>query len=87
MVVEQKLKLLLLMIKIQIIYEGSSGPSSIDTVTNEETLNSFKTALNPFYIKYQNITFESIFCGLGGIVDEDDYHHVESLLKKFKWRK
>lgn len=65
----------------QIIYEGSSGPSSIDTVTNEETLNSFKTALNPFYIKYQNITFESIFCGLGGIVDEDDYHHVESLLK------
>lgn len=65
----------------QIIYEGSSGPSSIDTVTSEETLNSFKTALNLFYIKYQNITFESIFCGLGGIVDEDDYHLVESLLK------
>lgn len=67
-----------------IIYEGVSGPSSIDTVSNEETLNSFTQALSEFYSTIPNAHFDSIFCGLGGIVDQDDFILVESLLRHLK---
>ncbi len=65
-----------------IIFEGFSGPSSIDTVSQEDTLNSFFDALTPFYDVNPQASFDSIFCGLGGIVSEDDFLHVTSLLKR-----
>jgi len=70
--------------KEQIIYEGSSGPSSIDTVSSNDTLKSFSNALEPFFDNNPKATFRSVFCGLGGIVDEKDFNHVENLLKNLK---
>lgn len=63
----------------KIVYEGTSGPSSTDTVSPDETLGAFHHALKPFYVKTPKATFKSVFIGLGGIVSEDDCKHVEDL--------
>lgn len=66
----------------EIIYEQTSGPSSIDTVDNETTFNSFVEALKDFDKKMPNTTFKGVFAGLGGIVFEDDYTHVENIINQ-----
>lgn len=66
----------------EIIYEQTSGPSSIDTVDNESTYNSFEDALKEFSKKFPNTTFKGVFAGIGGIVFEDDCHLVENILNQ-----
>ncbi len=68
----------------QVIYIGNSGPSSIDTVTSEETLLAFEKALEPLYQANPDITFKKMFAGIGGIVSDRDMEHVERLLKRIK---
>lgn len=65
-----------------LIYMGTSGPSSIDTVDQVTTLKHIKEALSGFTNAHQDITFSSVFCGLGGIISEDDIKLVKSLIKK-----
>lgn len=65
-----------------VVYENVGGPSSIDTVSAKQTLENIQHALEPFYQDYPDIIFESVFAGLGGIVFESDFIHVENLLKK-----
>ncbi|MFA5526827.1 MAG: BadF/BadG/BcrA/BcrD ATPase family protein, partial [Acholeplasmataceae bacterium] len=67
-----------------IIYHQTSGASSIDTVTNEDTLKSFSKALEGFYQSYPKETFKSVFIGLGGIVSRVDEEHVEQFSKALK---
>ncbi len=65
-----------------IVFEATSGPTSIDTVSLETTLNHLMTALQDFYLKYKDIEFMSVFAGIGGIVFDSDSKIVEDLLKK-----
>ena len=61
-----------------LVFENTSGPSSIDTVDNKMTLASFNQALEPFILKNQDVTFQAIFIGVGGIVSKEDCKHVET---------
>lgn len=65
-----------------LVFENISGPSSIDTVSNEKTLESFNQALEPFTLKHQNIIFHAAFIGLGGIVSDKDCKDVEDFARK-----
>ena len=53
-----------------ILYESVAGPSSVDTVTSQETLDVIKTALKDFYSSHEQVVFNALFVGLGGIVFE-----------------
>lgn len=65
-----------------ILFENVSGPSSIDTVDQETSLNNIKDALAPFTKEYPKIVFKSVFAGLGGIVFPEDEESVESFISK-----
>lgn len=67
-----------------VIFVGESGPSSIDTVTNQETFFAIQKALKPFYEKHLDPIFTSVFAGIGGIVFDNDSKQVEKLLKDLK---
>ena len=60
-----------------LVFENTSGPSSIDTVDNNTTLASFNQALEPFFKKNRNVSFQAVFIGVGGIVSEQDCKQVE----------
>ena len=66
----------------ELIYEQVSGPSSIDTVDEETTYNSFMDALKDFSKQHPNTTFNAVFAGLGGIVFDEDCRHVEDIVKR-----
>lgn len=64
-----------------LLYEYTSGPSSIDTVTKKETYQNFYEALNPYFIKHPNHLIKSVFAGIGGIIFKKDCQLVEKLIK------
>ncbi len=64
-----------------LIFENTSGPSSIDTVSNEETYKAFKEAIDPFLIKNNNVRIKGVFAGLGGIVFKEDYTIVADIIR------
>lgn len=70
----------------KVIYKGSGGPSSIDTVTNQETLKSINNALINFFNKseFESTTFTAIFAGLGGVPSKKEQLILEKIIKKVK---
>lgn len=66
----------------KLIFENITGPSSIDTVSHDETYSSILDALNPYIKKVATLHFDSVFIGLGGIVSEDDELLVKDILLK-----
>jgi glucosamine kinase len=67
----------------EILYQATSGPSSIDTVTADQTLRAFCSALGDLEANLGFFPeFSGIFAGLGGIVTHADEELVEMLLKK-----
>jgi N-acetylglucosamine kinase-like BadF-type ATPase len=66
----------------QIILENTSGPSSIDTVSEHETLQAFLNALKPFYDQVNMPVIKALFIGLGGIVSEHDCQYVENIARR-----
>ena len=62
----------------QLIYEHTAGPSSIDTVSFETSIDHINQALNPWFNKHPQTIFESIFIGVGGIV----FDHQKEAFKK-----
>jgi N-acetylglucosamine kinase-like BadF-type ATPase len=65
-----------------ILFENTSGPSSIDTVDLETTSESIQNAVQPYTETHQNLIFNGVFIGLGGIVFEHDCKTVEALVSK-----
>ncbi len=65
--------------KENIVYEGVSGPSSIDTVSIDVTYQNILSALKPF-MKDDAIVFKGVFAGLGGIVFEEHKQTVKNEL-------
>lgn len=63
-----------------LIYEGLSGPSSLDTVNNKTTLKAFLDALNPFFEKHPNAVFKGCFAGLGGVSKESHKELLRNLI-------
>ncbi|MDO9629857.1 MAG: BadF/BadG/BcrA/BcrD ATPase family protein [Acholeplasmataceae bacterium] len=64
-----------------ILFIGASGPTSIDTVDREKTLENIMLALTNFYTQHEHPYFQAIFAGIGGIVFESDYDEVQNLLR------
>jgi len=67
-----------------IIYESVAGPSSVDTVSNQQTVDSIQYALNSFYSSQNHVAFDAIFIGLGGIVFDHQKKAIIALLKSLK---
>ena len=68
----------------KIVFENTSGPSSIDTVDNETTINNIRSAIEPFVSEYPDLVFAGVFAGLGGIVFVEDCFIVEDIIKQLK---
>lgn len=77
-----KTKIVIINDKEDILYENTSGPSSIDTVDNEHTYTSLYEAISPFFLKYKNMRISSVFAGIGGIVFQKDFTLVENIIKQ-----
>lgn len=79
-----KTKVVVIDEKETLVYEGTSGPSSTDTVSPDETLGAFFHALKPFFEKHPKAVFQGMFIGLGGIVSDEDGQDVEKLVVRLK---
>jgi N-acetylglucosamine kinase-like BadF-type ATPase len=66
----------------KIVFENTSGPSSIDTVDSFTTMNNIRIAIDPFIDKYPECAFNGVFAGLGGIVFSEDCQMVETLIRQ-----
>ena len=64
-----------------IVYEGISGPSSVDTVSFETSYSNIEQSLVDFFKVFPTATFESAFIGLGGIVFEKQKETLKAFLK------
>lgn len=64
-----------------VVYIGVGGPSSIDTVNHQTSLKHIEDALNALNNKQSHYRIKSLFCGLGGIVTDNDSVIVESFLR------
>jgi N-acetylglucosamine kinase-like BadF-type ATPase len=75
-----KTKIVIINHKREILFENTEGPSSIDTVCESTTYNNILNAIKPFITP--STTIVSVFAGLGGIVFEEDFLNVESIIKR-----
>ena len=67
-----------------ILYEGVSGPSSLDTVDEKTTVAHINEALASFIDHNPTATFTSVFAGLGGVASLDDKMRLYQLLALVK---
>jgi N-acetylglucosamine kinase-like BadF-type ATPase len=67
--------------KKETIHLETTGPSSIDTVSEATTILAIKEVLTSFHNTYHFFPkFKSVFAGLGGIIDESDSQRIQELL-------
>lgn len=66
----------------KVIFENTSGPSSIDTVDNFTTMNNIRLAIKPFVNDNPDTVFTGVFSGLGGIVFQEDCLMVENQIRQ-----
>ncbi len=64
-----------------IVFEGVSGPSSIDTVSYKTSYTHIKESISDFFKLFPTAKFKSAFIGLGGIVFEEQKETLKSFLK------
>lgn len=64
-----------------LIYEGVGGPSSTDTVDQEGTIQSINEALKGLQ---ENVYFDGVFCGIGGVLTQKDFDQVKALFVYIK---
>lgn len=74
-----KTKVVIINDQEQLIYENITGPSSIDTVTFEMSIEHINQALRPWFDKHPKTVFKSIFIGVGGIVFDEQKHILKEL--------
>lgn len=67
----------------KLLGSGVAGPSSIRSVTNDVTKQSFSDALKETLKDVGNIVVTSVFAGLGDIESEEDSNLVASMIKEF----
>lgn len=65
-----------------LLFENTSGPSSIDTVDSKTTYENIYKAILPFIKKHDKVKFKGVFIGLGGIVFDEDCDFVETLVSQ-----
>lgn len=64
-----KTKVIIINEEKKVLYEGTSGPSSLDTVGESITIKHINEALSHYSV---NESFTAVFAGLGGV--SDDYY-------------
>jgi N-acetylglucosamine kinase-like BadF-type ATPase len=82
-----KTKVTLMNEKEKVIYQHTSGPSSIDTVDLKITKQAFFDALKPYFDSHPHDKIDAAFIGLGGIVFQNDCLKVEHLLRELPYFK
>lgn len=75
-----KTKVSIINAKKQLVYEGLSGPSSLDTVNHKTTLRAFQDALIPFFEKQPNTVFKGVSAGLGGVSKVSDKTQLKNII-------
>jgi N-acetylglucosamine kinase-like BadF-type ATPase len=73
--------------KEKVIYQETSGPSSIDTVSLKHTKEAFLNALKPYFDEHPTHQIDAAFIGLGGIVFPSDCLTVENIIKELPFIK
>lgn len=82
-----KTAIVLLNQKGELIGTATSGPSSIDTVSNEITKNNIEQAIQ-MVVEEKNIkdlSICSVFAGIGGIASKDHEERVENIIRQIKY--
>lgn len=82
-----KTKVSLIDIREKLIYENTSGPSSVDTVSLEETIDAIKQAIKPYFDKNPSQRITNCFAGLSGIELPTDSLDVERGLRDLPYFK
>lgn len=77
-----KTKVTIINEKNEVLFENTSGPSSMDTVTSEITLQNISFAIEPYISAHPKTLFSAVFAGLGGIVFDEDCESIELLLRQ-----
>ena len=66
----------------KILIEWMTGPTSIDTVSLDESMQCIDQALKEIYIKHQSLPLiDAMFLGLGGITGD---HHIKIINKRVR---
>ncbi len=76
-----KTKVAIINEKNETVYIGVAGPSSTDTVLIDTTIKHIREAYAEYVKIHKDVSFDGIFCGLGGLVSIEDMKHVEGLLR------
>ncbi|BCR36179.1 N-acetylglucosamine kinase [Mariniplasma anaerobium] len=71
----------------QLIYENTSGPSSTDSVSLDETITAINEAIKPYFDKNPKRKIDGCFAGLSGIVFPTDSLDVERGLRDLPYFK
>lgn len=82
-----KTKVVLIDQNNHVLFENTGLPSSIDTVSEEETYQAFYQALLPYFDTHNDALIDACFAGLGGIVFDSDCHLVENIIRKLPFIK
>ncbi len=82
-----KTKVSLMNEKEKILYQSTSGPSSVDTVDINQTQTAFFEALDPYFKQHPDQKIDAAFIGLGGIVFPNDSYKVENIVKALPFLK
>lgn len=66
----------------KIVFEGTGGPSSADTVSKHKTYESMAKALEGFCVERDTIEFKAVFVGLGGVLTEGDFVRAKAIVER-----
>lgn len=79
-----KTKVMVLDGQRNILFEGISGPSSLDTVDEKTTVDHINQALSNFIEENGDTVFTAVFAGLGGIASDKEKKRLFELLLQVK---
>ncbi|MFA5471447.1 MAG: BadF/BadG/BcrA/BcrD ATPase family protein [Acholeplasmataceae bacterium] len=82
-----KTKVSLMNEKEKIVYQQTSGPSSMDSVNMDKTKQAFFEALDPYFSNHPTDKIDAAFIGLGGIIFPTDSYKIETLLRELPFFK
>ena len=75
-----KTKVNIIDLEKNILFENIGGPSSIDTVSYEESYNNIYNLIKPFFDNQEHL-IKGVFAGLGGIIFDEEKERVVTNLK------
>lgn len=69
----------------QILFKNTSGPSAIDTVDSETTIQAIEKALAPYMSQHKGLRFDGVFVGIGGLFTDQERSSVKALVRRLPY--